>query len=126
MKRLWVAAAILCGVVLLCVGSGLYRHHRIDAMQNTLQQMETAYRRGDATHAQQLAQELIRQYEQSGGILLCYTTHSDMADSQETVALLPTLLRQDSGDELEMEIARLRAEFTYLRQIDDPLLRNIL
>lgn len=126
MKRLWIATVILCGVVVLCVSTGAYRHHCIDAMQSTLHRLETAYRHGDVSYAQQLAQELIHQYEQSSDLLLCYTTHSDMAESQETVALLPTLLRQDSGDELEMEIARLRAEFAYLKQIDDPLLRNIL
>jgi hypothetical protein len=36
------------------------------------------------------------------------------------------MLQQDSKDELQMEIARLRAELTYLQQIDTPFLRNIL
>ncbi|MBQ6848740.1 MAG: DUF4363 family protein [Clostridia bacterium] len=126
MKRLWIAAVILCGVVGLCISSSLYRHRHIDRMLDTLDRLEQAYSQRDTAHAQQLAEDLARYYEKSSRVLLCYTTHSDMAESQETVALLPTLLQQGSGDELQMEMARLRAEFTYLKQIDDPLLWNIL
>lgn len=126
MKRLWIAAVILCGVVGLCIGSVTYRHHCIEEMLDTLNQTEQAYTRGETAQAQQLAKQLVHRYEQSSRILLCYSTHSDMAESQETVALLPILLNQDSGDELRMEIARLRAEFAYLKQIDDPLIQNIL
>lgn len=126
MKRLWIAAVILCGVVGLCIGSVTYRHHCIEGMLDTLNQMEQAYTQGDIPQAKELAEQLARRYEQSSRILLCYSTHSDMAESQETVALLPTLLQQGSGDELRMEIARLQAEFAYLKQIDDPLAQNIL
>ena len=100
MKRLWIAAVILCGVVGLCIGSVTYRHHCIEGMLDTLNQMEQAYTQGDIPQAKELAEQLARRYEQSSRILLCYSTHSDMAESQETVALLPTLLQQGSGDEL--------------------------
>lgn len=126
MRRLWIAAVILCSVAVLCVGSSLYRQHHMDAMLATLARLEQAYTQGDTDEARQLADELAHHYEQCSRVLLCYTTHSDMTESQETVALLPTLLQQDSKDELQMEIARLRAELTYLQQIDTPFLRNIL
>ena len=126
MKRLWIAAVILCGVVGLCIGSVTYRHRCIEKMLDTLNQMEQAYTQGDTAQAKQLAQQLVHLYEQSSRVLLCYSAHSDMTESQETAALLPVLLNQDSGDELRMEIARLRAEFDYLKQIDDPLIQNIL
>ena len=126
MKRLWIAVVILCGVVALCGGSSRYRHRSVAKMLDTLDRLEQAVATDNAADAEQLAEELTRYYEQSSRVLLCYTTHSDMTESQETVALLPTLLRQGSEDELQMEIARLRAELDYLRQIDDPLLQNIL
>ena len=126
MKRLWIAVVILCGVVALCGGSSRYRHRSVAKMLDTLDQLEQAVATGNAADAEQLAEELTRYYEQCSRMLLCYTTHSDMTESQETVALLPTLLRQGNEDELQMEIARLRAELDYLRQIDDPLLQNIL
>ena len=126
MKRLWIAIVILCGVVALCGGSSRYRHRSVANMLDTLDRLEQAVATDNAADAEQLAEELTRYYEQSSRVLLCYTTHSDMTESQETVALLPTLLRQGSEDELQMEIARLRAELDYLRQIDDPLLQNIL
>ena len=126
MRRLWIAAVILCGVAILCVTSSLYRHHRVGAMLDTLDQLEQAYTQGNTAHARQLADALARDYRQSSRVLFCYTAHSNMTESLETVALLPLLLQQDDGDELQREIARLRSEWTYLKHIDDPLLRNIL
>jgi len=125
-KRLWIAVGLLITVIVLCVVTERYQHHRMEEMLTTLDQLEEAYEQGDVTRARALADEMTREYEHISRVIMCFTAHSDIAESQETVMLLPTLLRQNSYDELTMEIARLREEFSHLRDIDDPYLRNIL
>lgn len=126
MKRLWIAVVLLGGVVGLCIGSTLYRHHQMDAMIAALDRMESAYAQGDVPRAREWAQEMVDRYDKISAVMLCFTAHSDMAESQETVKLLPALVRQGGDEELRMEIARLREELTHLWEIDDPILRNIL
>lgn len=126
MKRLWIAAGLLVLVIGLCILTGQYRHHRMEDMLSLLEQLEHAYAAADIPQAEALAEKLAAEYETVCRIIMCYTAHSDIAESQETVMLLPRLLRQGGEEELAMEIARLREEFTYLLTIDDPLPWNIL
>ncbi len=127
MKRLWVAVALLGLAASLCVCASLYQHRHIDRMLDTLDQLESAYAAGDIPKAQRLAEQLAKDYEAAGRVLFCFIAHGDLAQSQETVALLPALLQQNSQqEELNMEIARLREQLLHLRGIDDPLWQNIL
>ena len=126
MKRLWVAVALLGLAASLCVCASLYQHRHIDRMLDTLDRLERAYAAGDMQTANQLAEQLQEDYEAAGRVLYCFIAHSDLAGSQETVALLPALLRQGRQEELEMEIARLREQLGHLQTIDDPLWQNVL
>ena len=126
MKRLWIAAALLALVVGLCLTTEIYQHRRVEDTMALLDELEQAYDDGNLRQAQQTAEQLTQQYESVCRVLMCFTAHSDIAESQETAALLPTLLRQDGTEELKMEIARLREQLAYLRSVDDPLLWNIL
>ena len=110
----------------LCLSATLYQHRQIDRLLDTLDQMETAYDNGNVDKAHQLAEDLVADYEAVGRVLYCFIAHSDLADSQETVAVLPALLLQGGDEELRMEIARLREQFGYLRGVDDPTIGNIL
>ena len=126
MKRLWIAAALLILAAGLCVTAGLYQHRSIDGMLARLEDMERAFAAGDRETARRLAEEIAEEYETVGAVLFCFVPHNDLADSQETVTMLPTLMAQGGEEELRMEMARLREQLTYLRGIDDPLWRNIL
>ena len=126
MKRLWIAVALLGIAAGLCLGASLYQHRQIDRMLGTLDRLEQAYTQGDIATAQRLADQLYRDYEAVGRVLYCFIAHSSLENSQETVALLPALLRQGKQEELEMEIARLREQLRYLSTLDDPLWENIL
>lgn len=126
MKRLWVAVALLGLVASLCVCASLYQHRQINRMLHTLDRLERVYTAGDMQTANQLAEQLQEDYEAAGRVLYCFIAHGDLAESQETVALLPALLRQGRQEELEMEIARLREQLGYLQTIDDPLWQNVL
>lgn len=126
MKRLWIGVALLGVALGLCLGTSLYQHHQIDGMLSLLDEIEKAYALGDTATAQSLAEQLCHDYEATGRVLYCFIAHSDLEESQETVALLPSLLRQGKQEELTMEIARLREQLLYLRSIDDPLWQNIL
>ena len=52
--------------------------------------------------------------------------HGELRESRETAALLPSLIANGDRNGLYMEIARLRAQLEYIRQVDDAILRNIL
>ena len=126
MKRLYIAAALLAAVVVTCVVTHLYQHRQFDRMTATLDRIEETYRRGDADTAIRMAEAFAEEYQRVSNLISCYVPHGELRESRETAALLPTLLREDSEPELYMEMARLRSHLTYLRQLDDPLLRNIL
>ncbi len=126
MKRLWIAAALLVVVVGLCVATTLYQHRQIDKLLGTLDELESAYALGDYPKAGQLAQQVVDDYAKVSRVLYCFVAHGDLADSQETVVMLPALLRQGGEEELKMELARLREQLDYLRRVDDPTIWNIL
>ena len=126
MKRLWVAAGMIAAVVALCVTVVLYQHCQIDKMLVQLDRLEQVYDSGDRDAARSIAQDMATDYKAVGRVLFCFVTHNEMADSQETVALLPDLVMQQGEEELRMEIARLREQLTYLRGIDDLRWENVL
>lgn len=126
MKRLWIAAALLLVTAALCVTTTLYQHRQIDRLLNTLGRLEQAYTAGDTEAAHRLAEELVADYERVGRVLYCFVPHEELAESQETVAVLPALLRQGGEEEFKMELARLREQFGYLRSVDDATVWNIL
>lgn len=125
MKRLWYATAILTVTFLLCVGTQLYQHKQIDQLLYKLEQLESVYA-ANPEAATAVAEEFAQRYRQVARVMNCYISHNDLAESEETAALLPALVKAGQGDELAMELARLREELTFLRSVDDPLLQNIL
>lgn len=126
MKRLWIAVALLVLAVGLCLAASLYQHHHLDRMLDTLTLLEDTYTAGNTAEARRIAAQLAADFKAVGRVLYCFIAHDDLAESQETVTLLPALIRQGGQEEWEMEIARLREQLLYLRNIDDPLWQNIL
>lgn len=125
MKRLYIALFLLVAVMAVCVCSHRYQHRQIDRMLSRLEQIEAAARSGDS-HATQLAEKFAADYRKISDRISCYVPHGELRESRETAALLPSLLRQNSRDELWMELARLRSQLKYIQQLDDPNLQNIL
>lgn len=126
MKRLYIAALLLAAVAAVCLLSHIYQHRQIDRMLDQLNRIEAVARAGDADHAFRLAEDFTADYRRVSDRISCYVPHGELRESRETAALLPTLLRQSSQDELWMELARLRSQLEYIQQIDDPSLQNIL
>ena len=125
MKRLYIALFLLIAVMAVCVCSHRYQHRQIDRMLSRLEQIEAAARSGDS-HAVQMAEAFAADYRKISDRISCYVPHGELRESRETAALLPSLLRQNSRDELWMELARLRSQLKYIQQLDDPNLQNIL
>lgn len=126
MKRLYVAVVLLAAVIMLCVVTHLYQHGEIDDMLAALDGIETTARRGDMAAALSQAEAFAADYQRVSDRVSCYVSHSELRESRETAALLPALLEQGDSEELYMEIFRLRSQLLYIRQVDDPILRNIL
>lgn len=125
MKRLYIAAVLLTAVVTLCVVTHIYQHRRIDRMLDTLDRIEQMTRDGD-DGVLDLAEEFAEEYRRVSDLVSCYVAHSELRESRETAAILPTLIREHGEEELYMEIARLRSQLIYIQQVDDPNLQNIL
>ena len=126
MKRLRIAVILLAGVAALCVITHLTHHRRIDRIMGQLDHIEELARGGNTEDAIHMATAFSEEYRKVSDLVSHYVAHSELRESRETAAMLPTLLQQGSEDELYMEIARLREHLRSLRQVDDPLLRNIL
>ena len=126
MKRLYVAAVLLAAVVTLCTLTHWSHHRQLDAMLTTLERIESLHRNGDTVGALQEAEAFAEDYRRLSNRISFYVPHGEVRESQETAALLPTLLREGGDQELAAEITRLRAQLEYLRQVDDPLPQNIL
>lgn len=126
MKRLYIAVALLAAVVAACVLTHRYQHHQMDRMTDTLDRIEAAYRNGDTDQAMAMAEDFSAAYQRVSDRISCYVAHSELRESKETAAILPVLLQEREDEELYREIARLRSQLCYLRQVDDPLLQNIL
>lgn len=126
MKRLYIAVALLAAVITLCTLVHWRHHRRLDEMTSTLDHIEDLYRSGDTAAALQMAETFAEEYRQFSNRISFYVAHGEVRQSQETAALLPTLLRKGGDEELAMEIARLRSQLQYLRQVDDPIPQNIL
>lgn len=126
MKRLRIAAILLVGVAALCITTHLLHHHRINLLMEELDRIEELVKIGDTDRAVQTAEAFAATYQKVSDRVSFYVAHSELRESRETAVLLPTLLRQGSNAELHVEMARLREQLRYLRQVDDPLLRNIL
>lgn len=126
MKRLYIAAALLTAVVAACVLTHLYQHRQMERMLTALDRIEELYRGGDADKAAATAEDFAAAYQRVSDRISCYVAHNELRESRETAALLPTLLRKHSEEEIYMEIARLRSQLIHIRQVDDPLLQNIL
>lgn len=125
MKRLYIAAVLLAAVAALCLFSHRYQYRQIDRMLQDLNRIEELARAGDAD-AIPVAEDFAAEYRRVSDRISCYVSHSELRESRETAAILPTLLREHGEEELYMEIARLRSQLLYLQQVDDPLLQNIL
>ena len=126
MRRLYIATVFLTAVVAACVLTHLYQHRQMDRMLDSLDRVEALYRDGDTDGAVTLAEDFAAEYQRICDRISCYVAHNELRESHETAALLPTLLQERSEEEIYMEIARLRAQLTFVRQVDDPLLQNIL
>lgn len=126
MKRLYIAITLLAAVVAACVLAHIYQHRQMDRMIDTLDRIEVLYRSGDTETAVAMAEDFAAAYQRICDRVSCYVAHNELRESRETAAILPTLLKEDGKEELYMEMTRLRAQLIYVRQVDDPLLQNIL
>lgn len=126
MKRLYVAVALLVAVITACILTHLYQHRQMDRMIATLDRIETLYRNGDTETAVTMAEDFSAAYQRICDRISCYVAHNELRESRETAAILPALLKAHGEEDLYMEIARLRTQLRYVRQVDDPLLQNIL
>lgn len=126
MKRLYIALVLLTAVVAACIFTQRYQHHQTQRMLHTLDRIEQLYRSGNTAEAIAEAEAFADDYLRISDRISCYIAHSELRESRETAALLPTLLREHGEEELYMEMARLRAQLMHLQQVDDPILQNIL
>ena len=125
MKRIWIALALLAVTLAICFFTQSFQHRQMDRMLEILDRLEAAYSADDIPLAAAIAEEFNSRYQRIADIMDGYVAHDDLAESRETAAILPALLRQGGEEELHMELARIREQLRHLRIIDDPLPENI-
>ncbi|HJD23023.1 MAG TPA: DUF4363 family protein [Firmicutes bacterium] len=126
MKRLIVALALLLSVAVLCALSLLSLDRNTDFLLSRMDEMQEAYKRGDAGSCLALSEEFVQEFDERTRFFPFFMRHSDISKIEESVIVLPVMLR--SGEEAHWisELAKCRSQLEKLADMETLTLENIL
>ncbi len=126
MKRLWLAIGILAAIVTLCLSSILYQQRQTSKLLEQLDSVITAFDNRQTDHAYALAVVMKNDYQHHERLFSCFMAHDDLVECRESLALLPSLLRDGNAEEFHIESVRCRIHLQHLSDSELPTLQNIL
>lgn len=126
MKRLWLAGGILAAILTLCISTLIYQQRQIDTMLDSLDAVTAAYDAGEADRAYTLALSLEGDYDRRTRFFPYFMAHGDLIECRESLALLPSILKDGNTEEFHMESTRCRVQLERLAASELPILQNIL
>lgn len=124
MKRLWISAGILAGILALCAFSLWWQLSTIQKLQNMLEAAQAAVETDDPTAASKTS-AFARECQRAGEQFAFLARHEDACPLQESATLLPTLLERGNKADYFTEASRCRFLLEELRREELPLLGNI-
>ena len=126
MKRLWIALLTLLFLLALCAAGKAAVTARVDAMLALLDRTQTAAAQGDLADAAKAAKDA-EDYWLQNGVLLGSLLRHDEADG---VSALLAELRAYAGtgdrDELLAVCAAAMRQLEHIREMESPLVQNVL
>ncbi len=126
MKRLWLAGGIFAAILALCLSFLLYQQRQVDALLADLDGVITAFDSGDTDRAHALSRSLEDTFDRRTRYLPCFMAHGDLIECRESLALLPSILKDGDAEEFHMESTRCRRILERIVTSELPSLQNIL
>lgn len=126
MKRLWLAGGIFAVILALCLSTLLYQQRQTDMLLDNLDAVLTAYDNGEDKRAYELALALEDEYSRRTRFFPCFMAHGDLIECRQSLAMLPSILKDGDAEEFHMESTRCRIQLERLATSELPTLQNIL
>lgn len=126
MKRLWLAIGIFAAILTLCLSTLLYQRRQIDRLIDDLDEVIAVFDDGDDARAHDLAVVLENDYTHRTRFFPLFMAHGDLIECRESLAILPSILKDGDAEEFHMESTRCRIQLERLAKSELPTLQNIL
>lgn len=126
MKRIWLAVGILAAILTLCVSTLFHQRRQLDRLTDDLDEVISAFESGDDARAYDLAVTLEKDYLHRTRLFPLFMAHGDLIECGESLALLPSILKDGNTEEFHMESTRCRVQLERLAKSELPTLKNIL
>ncbi len=126
MNRLWLAGGIFAAILALCLSTLLYQRRQSKVLLDDLDAVIAAYDAGEQQRAYELATELEKNFQRQTRLFPCFMAHGILNECRESLALLPSILKEDNAEEFRMESSRCRVQLERLVTSELPILENIL
>ncbi len=126
MKRLIVAIALLLSVAVLCALFLLSLDRNIDFLLSRIDEMQEAYERDDAGDCLTLSEKFVQEFDERTRFFPFFMRHSDIAKIEESVIVLPVMLRSGEEAHWTSELAKCRNQLEKLADMETLTLENIL
>ncbi len=127
MKRIWLAAAIMAGMVILCTVFLLYTEKVTADLDRRLDRLSAAPDSTSAADAppQEQMDELLAVWERYEKRLSLHTRHSELEEVTAALTHMEYSLSLGSRDRFLVACGDARIAIEHLREEERPLLRNI-
>lgn len=126
MKRLIVAAAMLAIVAVLCIASLSTLNRSMDYLLARMDKMEEAYKLGDLGSCLTLSENFVEEFEERTRFFPFFMRHSDITKIEESVVVLPTMLKTGEDAHWFSEFTKCRNQLEKLSETETLSLENIL
>lgn len=126
MKRLWMAAILLCALVALCLGNAWYSLTLTRQLSHQLTQAQTLVEQGQWEPARTLTQEVYDSWNGHHFYLHVFLRHSDTDQILRTFRQVLQYLQLEELDQYAAANADLNAQLELLAEMEQPSLVNIL
>lgn len=125
MKRLFVAAAILLSVVVLCLFTLNLQSKNIRYLITIIDEMQQEFDQKELGKCIEVSYRFEEEFDQRTRFFPFFMRHSDVTKIEETVVTLPTMLEENDTDQFIEDLTKCRNQLEKLSELETPTLENI-
>lgn len=126
MKRIIISFAILSAVASLCAVTLFMQSSEIDKLIVIIDDIKYAYDVNDTKGCLELTEKLNDSFESGTRLFPLFMRHSDISKIEETVSVLPIMLKSGDTQRFASELFKCRGMLTNLADMETPVPENIL
>lgn len=124
--RTWFAAAVLLLLPLICLWTGGATCRCVDELAASLKETASAAKADDFSRAAEAAESAKKQWVSHADLLGALLRHDEADGVESGLAALVQFAETGDKDELLARCAELMQQIEHIRQMELPLLKNIL